>query len=430
MKLKWDKSYLKISIYAIFTLVCSYSLFKVVDSAAYIVTNIRAIVDGIGDIFGYIFSVCSVLVMAFIIAYLLDPLVDFFQVKYDIFNKDKIQPFIKRNFKILIKNKKSDRKTTIFKRRTAGTAITYIFFFIIIGLIVFLITTRIGNKINEKSDVDIVQNIIDLINGTLIDLTDFYANAGLTLSKWGATEYLSDFVANLGAAATSLLAGFSNNIVSTITSTGSRIVDFFMALVVAFYFLRDKESIHSKANELSNTFLPAKLGRRVKNALGDIHVVFSGYIRGQLTDAAIMGILLSCGLSLVGVNFAVIIGVFSGFANIIPYFGAFVGFILSVSMALFSGDPTKAIYAGVVVLVLQQIDGVFIVPKVVGEKVELSPALVLLSLSIFGSLFGLVGMIFAVPACAIIKIFLIRFTERHKRNKLEKEREMEFNKSP
>jgi predicted PurR-regulated permease PerM len=129
----------------------------------------------------------------------------------------------------------------------------------------------------------------------------------------------------------------------------------------------------------------------------------------------------------VGVNFAVLIGMFSGLANLIPYFGAFVGFILSVFVALLSGDVTQAVYAGIIVIVLQQIDGIFIQPKIVGEKVELSPVLVLLSLSVFGSMFGLPGMIFAVPLCAIFKIFLTRFMTRYKKSKLEKERELKFN---
>ena len=121
-----------------------------------------------------------------------------------------------------------------------------------------------------------------------------------------------------------------------------------------------------------------------------------------------MAILISVSFSIVGIDYAVIIGLISGFSNLIPYIGAVVAFILSVSVGLLSGEPIMALYAAIIVLVLQQIDSVFIVPKVVGKSVDLHPVLVLLALSVFGTLFGIVGMIFAVPITAIIKLFLVR----------------------
>ena len=84
---------------------------------------------------------------------------------------------------------------------------------------------------------------------------------------------------------------------------------------------------------------------------------------------------------------------------------------MSVTAALISGEPLKAVYAAVGVIVLQQIDAVYINPKVVGKHVELSPLLVILALSVGSSLYGLAGMILAVPVCAIVKMFLMRYIE-------------------
>ncbi len=423
MKFNWDKNYLKISFYVVLTLVCAYILFKVVDSAAFILTNADVIISEASNALGYVVSVFSVLITAFVIAYILDPLVDFFQTLYEKYFKDKPNAFFSRISRIKFIKKRTSKNKPSFKKRTAGTSLTYLMFALIISLLILFLVSKIGGK----SGSGFSQGIMEVVNSMLNELSDFYTNAQLTLEEWGATQYLSDAITGFVNGATGFVKSFSKDIIGTITSTGSSIIGFLMSLVVAFYFLKDKHAILYRMNDIMETFLSSKWLRRIRNIGGDIHAVFSGYIRGQLTDAIIMGTLLSIGLSLVGIDLAVIIGIFSGFANLIPYFGALVGFLLSVLIALLAGDVTKAIFAGLVVIILQQIDGVFIVPKVVGEKVELSPVLVLLSLSVFGSVFGIVGMIFAVPVCAIIKIFLVRFTRRYKRNKLEKAREARFN---
>ena len=92
-------------------------------------------------------------------------------------------------------------------------------------------------------------------------------------------------------------------------------------------------------------------------------------------------------------------------------------------MGLLSGEPIKALYAAIIVLVLQQIDSMIIVPRVVGKSVELHPALVILALSVFGGLFGLVGMVFAVPVTALIKLYIDRAYERKKKRLLSASQE-------
>ncbi len=222
---------------------------------------------------------------------------------------------------------------------------------------------------------------------------------------------------------TSFFAQIADGIVSIISTIGNGIVNLLISLVISFYFLKDKASIKAKFESISHTFLPKRVHIFFKNALGDINAVFSGYIRGTLTDAFIMSILISVGLSLIKVKFAVIIGFISGFSNVIPYFGALMGFLLAISVSLISGEPMQAVYSVIVMVILQQIDTIFIVPKVVGESVELSPVLVIIALSVAGQLFGLWGMIFAVPVFATLKLFATRIYERQKLKKEIKELE-------
>lgn len=185
-----------------------------------------------------------------------------------------------------------------------------------------------------------------------------------------------------------------------------------LGFVVAFYFLLDKERILGGAKAFFERLLPKKAYKVLKNAAFEAHSVFSGYIRGQLTDALIMSLLIASVLTILRVRFAVVIGVISGFSNIIPYFGAIVGFTLAVFSALLSGDGLKAVYAAVSIIALQQLDSCLIAPKIVGEKVELSPPAVIIALAAGGKLFGLWGMVFAVPVTGILKNAVLQYKRK------------------
>ena len=123
-------------------------------------------------------------------------------------------------------------------------------------------------------------------------------------------------------------------------------------------------------------------------------------------------------LTILRIPFAAVIGIITGFTNIIPYLGALVGLLLSAGAAILDGNIGRAAAAVVVMLILQQIDSIVIAPRLVGERVSLSPAAVIASLGIAGNLFGLWGMVFAVPSAALIKIFSLRLIKKLDRKRL------------
>ena len=125
-----------------------------------------------------------------------------------------------------------------------------------------------------------------------------------------------------------------------------------------------------------------------------------------------MGALFAGTFWIIGIPYGVVIGIFSGFSNLIPYFGAAVAFLLAVLSGLFSSEPMRAVYAAIAILLLQQLDSAVIVPRVVGSRVELHPVLVLLSLAVFGGFFGFWGLLFAVPLGALLKNFFFRLYEQ------------------
>ena len=147
-----------------------------------------------------------------------------------------------------------------------------------------------------------------------------------------------------------------------------------------------------------------KARRYCRILVNDADTVFSGYIRGQLIDALIMAVLVSVSLYLIGVKYAVIIGILSGIGNLIPYLGPVVAYGSTILVCLLSGDWKRLIVAIIVLFVIQTIDGNVINPRLLSSNVDVHPMLVIAALIIGGALGGVVGMLFAVPVAAFLKI--------------------------
>lgn len=383
MKLPWNKKYLQISFHFIITIIIIYIL-------SLLIKNVNDVQRTFFLFLNKFISILEPLLIALIFAYLVDPVVDFFQKKSD---------------KILPKKKKSNSSAK-FKTRRKGTIITYITIFFILVILGNIIVKKIGS-----TDIDaLVSSFNEYIQG----FSDMFVLLKVKLAEFGMLENVDGILQGWINGATLFLKEVTISIADSVTKAGSWILNSFIGLTVAFYFLVEKEKILYYSKDSLYTFLSSKKASKIESVCHDINSVFSGYIGGQITDAIIMTILISIALSLIGIPYAVAIGVISGFSNLIPYVGAVVAFVLSVSVGLLSPAPIKALYAGIVVLFLQQIDGIFIVPKVVGKSVELHPALVLLSLSVFGGIFGLFGMIIAVPCTALMNLFVLRLYRKTK----------------
>ena len=150
--------------------------------------------------------------------------------------------------------------------------------------------------------------------------------------------------------------------------------------------------------------------------------MLSRFIRGALLDSLFVAILSSIGLSIMGLEAAVFIGVFAGLANVIPYFGPVLGMIPAFLMGLCTGGFWHGVLAVVILLVVQQIDSNFIYPKVVGSSTGLKPLVVLLAVSVFGYFGGIVGMLLAVPLAGIIQIFVLKWVRRREAKLIQKRR--------
>jgi len=146
------------------------------------------------------------------------------------------------------------------------------------------------------------------------------------------------------------------------------------------------------------------LGRKVN------HVV-SGFLRGQLIVSCIVGILVASCLSLLGVKYAIIVGIFAGLADIIPYFGPLISAVPAVALAL-TVSPWTALWVVILLIAIQQFEGSVLSPKIVGDRVGLHPLTVIFAVLAGGELMGILGMLMAVPVAATVKVVAAHVGDR------------------
>lgn len=376
MKLPWDKQYLKISFHVIFTVLVIYVL-------AGIAGNLNSVKQIFFNIVGKTISVFAPVLVALIFSFLMNPAVDFFQKKWQ-----KYMPIAAKGE---------------FATRKRGTATVYVLWLIAFYVIVQYAVIKIG-----ATDINA---FADKVNAYIQEFSDFIVLISVKLAEYGIFQNVEGILASWTTNLSELLQASIMSAANSISKAGSWAVNSVLGLTIAFYILSGKDKILYCCKNIVEVFFSHKTASGIKEFCRLVVSTFSGYITGQMTDAFIMAVLISISFCVAKIPYAVMIGIISGFSNLIPYVGAVIAFLLSVAMGLLSGEPIRALYAVIIVLVLQQVDSILIVPKVVGKSVELHPAFVIISLAVFGGLFGLLGMIVAVPCGALIKIFAVRLYE-------------------
>lgn len=205
-------------------------------------------------------------------------------------------------------------------------------------------------------------------------------------------------------------AGIVSTLITSIWSSSKTLIDigglFVVTPVVAFYTLYDWDRMVAKVDD----WIPRDHLVTVRAIFAEINTAIAGFVRGQGTLCIILGLLYAAGLTLVGLNFALLIGLFAGLISFIPYVGSLVGLVLALGVAIVQFWPDW-LMVGAVALVFvigQFIEGNILQPKLVGQSVGLHPVWLMFALFAFGALFGFVGLMVAVPAAAAVGV-LVRF---------------------
>lgn len=195
------------------------------------------------------------------------------------------------------------------------------------------------------------------------------------------------------------LQHFIRDIFNGILNLMTHMIGLLIAPVLAFYMLNDWEAMGNKLKE----FIPITWRREFLLMVEEIDAVLSGVIRGQLTVGLLVMVLVSIGLHVIGLDFAILIGIFAGLLDVVPYFGAVAGAIPAVLLALLH-SPGVAVKVILLFFVVHQLEGSILSPKILGDNVGLHPLTVVFVLLVGGELYGLLGLLLAVPVAAILKV--------------------------
>ncbi len=221
-----------------------------------------------------------------------------------------------------------------------------------------------------------------------------------------------DYIAKLPSQLFTLVGRYGGAAAGEFFSVAASIVGilaiFVVVPVVAIYIMIDKDAMYQTVVSI----IPVESRPKVLKILREINIVVGGFVRGQLLVALIVGILITIMLTLLHVRYSLLIGVVAGVLEIIPYLGAFVGAAPAVLISLVTNGPANAALVILGFVIINQLEGHLISPLVVGESVGLSPLTIVLALLAGGELFGLPGLIIAVPVAGIIKVLFVNLVPR------------------
>lgn len=315
---------------------------------------------------GIFINILSPFAGGIVIAYILDPMVKFFYTR-------------------LFKEKKGTRGFAIL--------LAYAVAILLLMLLGWLVVPQIVNSIGM-----LFTNFPSYIQGVQEMLLYVQNEYGIDLQQ--ATKMLDDseaMVKEIYAMATNAMP----QIVASIGSVASNFVAIFTSIAASIYMLADKDHLLHQLRTLAHAFLPEKMASNTLRICHYANVNFTGFFVGKIIDSAIIGVITFAAMTILRLDFAVLISVFIGITNIIPVFGPFIGAIPSVFILLLI-DPLQAVIFCVLILIIQQVDGNFIGPKILGSSIGISALWILFSIVVGGDLFGIVGMIVGVPVFATL----------------------------
>ena len=284
----------------------------------------------------------------------------------------------------LIKNDKG-------KVRIISIVISLVIFISIIGFVLLLLIPEIIESIENL--IKIAPSIINDIETWTINLLDKYPDLQLEIQK------IFDKV-NLDTIVPSTLNYIVNGTITFLTNLVSGIIPTFTAIVFSIYILSQKEYIIEGTKKLMNAYLPSKIQTRTIEIGRLSNQTFSKFISGQCVEAIILGAIFFVVLSILRFPYALIISVLTTITALIPIFGAMIAMAVGAVLIAIESPLQAAIFI-VIFQVIQQIEGNFIYPKVVGKSVGLSPMWTLFAITIGGSLFGIIGMLTFLPIASI-----------------------------
>jgi predicted PurR-regulated permease PerM len=257
----------------------------------------------------------------------------------------------------------------------------------------------------------IVGNSQLLLNDFLRGLREAFLAIQALPIPVAATELLASEFENFPSKLAIWFQSGVNHISATVFWLSFTFFNIFFGLIISIYMLVDKYKILKLGTRLTHSILHEQKAKKTISFLTEVNVVFSHFLTGLIVEAVIVGSLAYMLFLVLGVRYALVLALIIMCTNVVPYLGPFIGAIPAVLTTL-TYDPIKALWVALAILVLQQLDGNFIGPRVMGSYIGMDPIWVILSITIGGGLWGILGVILAIPTGAIIKIVLTRYLDK------------------
>jgi predicted PurR-regulated permease PerM len=334
-----------------------------------------------------IVNILMPVVVGLVMAYLLTPILN--GIEYKI-----VRPLLERS------PVKNDNKRNSLARGISIIMTTLLFFVLLYALIAMFVSQIVPSITNLVSNFDTyVANVTQIINNLLNDNPDV-RNAALKLVNKYSGELETWLNNTVLSASSEIIKTISLSIISLIGVLWNFIIGF----IISIYLLASKEKFAGQAKKVAYAFFDKDTANMIIRNFRFTHKTFIGFIGGKVVDSIIIGLLCFIGTTLMNTPYAALVSVIIGITNVIPFFGPYMGAIPS-TILIFLVDPMhplNSVYFVIFILILQQIDGNLIGPKILGNSTGLTGFWVIFAITLFGGLFGVLGMIIGVPLFAVI----------------------------
>lgn len=295
--------------------------------------------------------------------------------------------------KLFKKLNKKNTKTWKKLKRPVSLVTTFIIIIAIIALILGLIIPQL------KNTVELFTENFDSYKTQSVELLEKVGIEKKTINK------LNNNIENIQEEATKYISKNSDKIMQTTvgvaTTVAGTVTTIVLGIVFAIYILLKKEDLTRQFKKLARAYLPEKRQTTLKEISTLSNKTFGNFVSGQCIEALIIGLLCFIGMLILQIPYAPTIAVLVGFTALIPVFGAFIGTAIGAFLILMV-DPTKALVFIIFIIILQQLEGNLIYPKVVGNSVGLPGIWVMVAVTVGASIGGILGMLLSVPVCSIL----------------------------
>ncbi len=383
MKYRWDKKYLYWGITIFLVLIATIGFYYFLFHQ-----------ESIKGFINRIFQITSPILCGVILAYLFIPILNGIEKKI-------IIPFFaytRRGKKMV--NRRLVRNCSVTSTIFVILALLYGFFALIIPQIYMSISSIIGQY---NTYVNNLINWIDQILSLNPDLDKLVQSAFVEYSDLFKNWVNSNILPQLE----NILKSLSNGVFGFLNG----LLDLIIGFIISIYLMSSKETFVGQAKKIIYAIFSIDKANIIIDEVRFAHKTFIGFIGGKIVDSIIIGFLCFGGTTLLGIEYSLLISIIIGVTNMIPYFGPFIGAIPSTLLVLMI-DPKLALYFVIFIIILQQFDGNILGPKILGEYTGISSFWVIFAITIFGGIFGIVGMFIGVPVFAIIYVMIKRVIAR------------------